>query len=394
MGRQKIEIKRIESEEARQVCFSKRRAGLFKKANELSVLCGAELALIVFSPAGKPFSFGHPSVDSIVDRFLSRGPTPPPPPHPHPLHAAAASADRRMLVPAPASAVHELDREYSELAERLEAERRRREALEAALRGQRGAAAHLLNANVEELGLAELERLQGALESLRWDAARRVDQLVIEAQTRSLVLAGDAGGSGFVSTAEGTIVIPPHEDADLEEKEKRRRGRGSPHLPPSSPPTCHLPSTAIAATLSLGHLTRRPSLPSYAFPPPSLHHPPLLPASAASAAAPSSPAPAVGQRRLSRSLLPPTIVVLPHASRRHLCRRLAPPQPLPSSFPAAAAARSLPQPPLVDPAACQAPTSSSSPNPVARRNPLPLLVVSISITIVPPLRRKLMPLTR
>ncbi|KAJ8467243.1 hypothetical protein OPV22_029795 [Ensete ventricosum] len=210
MGRQKIEIKRIESEEARQVCFSKRRAGLFKKANELSVLCGAELALIVFSPAGKPFSFGHPSVDSIVDRFLSRGPTPPPHPHPLALHGAAASADRRMLVPAPTSAVHELDREYSELAERLEAERRRREALEAALRGQRGAAAHLLNANVEELGLAELERLQGALESLRWDAARRVDQLVIEAQTRSLVLAGDAGGSGFVSTAEGTIVIPPH----------------------------------------------------------------------------------------------------------------------------------------------------------------------------------------
>ncbi|CAL9037642.1 unnamed protein product [Musa banksii] len=214
MGRQKIEIKRIESEEARQVCFSKRRAGLFKKANELSVLCGAELALIVFSPAGKPFSFGHPSVDSIVDRFLSRGPAPAPPPHPHPLplppHAAAASADRRMLVPARASAVHELDRQYSELTERLEAERRRREALEAALRGQRGAAAHLLNANVEELGLAELEQLQGALESLRWDAARRVDRLVFEAQTRSLVMAGDAGGSGFVPTAEGSMVIPPH----------------------------------------------------------------------------------------------------------------------------------------------------------------------------------------
>ncbi|CAD5163487.1 unnamed protein product [Musa acuminata subsp. malaccensis] len=216
MGRQKIEIKRIESEEARQVCFSKRRAGLFKKANELSVLCGAELALIVFSPAGKPFSFGHPSVDSIVDRFLSRGPAPAPPPPPHPLplplppHAAAASADRRMLVPARPSAVHELDRQYSELTERLEAERRRREALEAALRGQRGAAAHLLNANVEELGLAELEQLQGSLESLRWDAARRVDQLVFEAQTRSLVMAGDAGGSGFVATAEGSMVIPPH----------------------------------------------------------------------------------------------------------------------------------------------------------------------------------------
>nr|AIZ95393.1 MADS47 [Erycina pusilla] len=70
MGRQKIAIKRIESEEARQVCFSKRRAGLFKKATELSILCGAEIGIVVFSPAGKPFSFGHPSLDYITRRFV------------------------------------------------------------------------------------------------------------------------------------------------------------------------------------------------------------------------------------------------------------------------------------------------------------------------------------
>ncbi|CAL9070019.1 unnamed protein product, partial [Musa banksii] len=33
-----------------------RRAGLSKKVKELSLLCGAELALIVFSPACNPFS--------------------------------------------------------------------------------------------------------------------------------------------------------------------------------------------------------------------------------------------------------------------------------------------------------------------------------------------------
>ncbi|RWW61875.1 hypothetical protein BHE74_00031018 [Ensete ventricosum] len=61
--------------------------------------------------------------------------------------------------------------------------------------------------------------------------------------------------------------------------EKIRRRRGSPHLPPSSPPTCYLPSIAIVATLSLGHLCCWPA-------PPLLSHlPPLLlpPASAASA---------------------------------------------------------------------------------------------------------------
>ncbi|RRT77679.1 hypothetical protein B296_00000851 [Ensete ventricosum] len=47
-----------------------------------------------------------------------------------------------------------------------------------------------------------------------------------------------------------------------------------------------------------------------------------------------------------------------------------------------------PQPPLVGPCCLldpAAPTFSSSPDPVAHRNPLPLLVVSISTTIAPPL---------
>ncbi|KAG6508867.1 agamous-like MADS-box protein AGL61 [Zingiber officinale] len=201
LGRQKIEIKRIEREEARQVCFSKRRAGLFKKANELSVLCGANLAVVVFSPAGKPFSFGHPSVDSVLDRFFSPSadPTPPPPPSFHDPRAMTAAAS---LVP-------ELNRQYVELAERLEGELRRKETLEAVLRAQRGDFARLMQSNVEELGMAGLERLQEALVRLRWDAAMRVYQLQIEAQTRSLTLARDIGsvgggaylGGGFIAAA-------------------------------------------------------------------------------------------------------------------------------------------------------------------------------------------------
>ncbi|KAF3509822.1 hypothetical protein F2Q69_00000553 [Brassica cretica] len=57
MGRGKIEIKRIENANSRQVTFSKRRAGLHKKAHELSVLCDAEVAVIVFSKSGKLFEF-------------------------------------------------------------------------------------------------------------------------------------------------------------------------------------------------------------------------------------------------------------------------------------------------------------------------------------------------
>ncbi|KAL2342565.1 hypothetical protein Fmac_003850 [Flemingia macrophylla] len=72
MGRRKIEIVKVMDPNTRQVTFSKRRTGLFKKANELSILCGAEIAIIVFSPGNKPYSFGHPSVDVVAAKFLQQ----------------------------------------------------------------------------------------------------------------------------------------------------------------------------------------------------------------------------------------------------------------------------------------------------------------------------------
>ncbi|XP_073310890.1 MADS-box protein JOINTLESS-like isoform X2 [Primulina huaijiensis] len=68
MVRQKIEIKRIDNLTARQVTFSKRRRGLFKKAQELSTLCDAELGLIVFSATGKLFSFSSSSMTQLIQR--------------------------------------------------------------------------------------------------------------------------------------------------------------------------------------------------------------------------------------------------------------------------------------------------------------------------------------
>ncbi|KAF2534475.1 hypothetical protein F2Q70_00032933 [Brassica cretica] len=57
MVRGKTEIKRIENATSRQVTFSKRRNGLLKKAFELSVLCDAEVGLIIFSPRSKLYEF-------------------------------------------------------------------------------------------------------------------------------------------------------------------------------------------------------------------------------------------------------------------------------------------------------------------------------------------------
>lgn len=68
MAREKIQIKKIDNATARQVTFSKRRRGLFKKAEELSVLCDADVALVIFSSTGKLFDYASSSMKEILER--------------------------------------------------------------------------------------------------------------------------------------------------------------------------------------------------------------------------------------------------------------------------------------------------------------------------------------
>ncbi|XP_028769047.1 MADS-box protein SOC1 isoform X1 [Neltuma alba] len=70
MVRGKTQMKRIENATSRQVTFSKRRNGLLKKAFELSVLCDAEVALIIFSPRGKLYEFASSSsLHETIERY-------------------------------------------------------------------------------------------------------------------------------------------------------------------------------------------------------------------------------------------------------------------------------------------------------------------------------------
>ncbi|XP_008438119.1 MADS-box protein SOC1-like isoform X2 [Cucumis melo] len=70
MVRGKTQMRRIENATSRQVTFSKRRNGLLKKAFELSVLCDAEIALIIFSSRGKLYEFSSSSMQATVERYL------------------------------------------------------------------------------------------------------------------------------------------------------------------------------------------------------------------------------------------------------------------------------------------------------------------------------------
>ncbi|XP_052190649.1 MADS-box protein JOINTLESS-like [Diospyros lotus] len=69
MAREKIQIRKIDNATARQVTFSKRRRGLFKKAEELSILCDADVALIIFSATGKLFQYSSSSMKEILEKY-------------------------------------------------------------------------------------------------------------------------------------------------------------------------------------------------------------------------------------------------------------------------------------------------------------------------------------
>ncbi|KAL2522359.1 Floral homeotic protein APETALA 3 [Forsythia ovata] len=71
MGGGKIEIKKIEKQANRQVTYSKRRNGLFKKAHELSVLCDAKVSIIMISSSHKLHQYITPttSTKQLLDQY-------------------------------------------------------------------------------------------------------------------------------------------------------------------------------------------------------------------------------------------------------------------------------------------------------------------------------------
>jgi SRF-type transcription factor (DNA-binding and dimerisation domain) len=66
MGRGKIEIKKIENTTSRQVTYSKRRSGILKKARELTVLCDAQISIIMFSNTNKHYEYCSPSTELVA----------------------------------------------------------------------------------------------------------------------------------------------------------------------------------------------------------------------------------------------------------------------------------------------------------------------------------------
>ncbi|KAL0300600.1 UNVERIFIED_CONTAM: Agamous-like MADS-box protein [Sesamum radiatum] len=162
MGRRKIEIKKIEKKTSLQVTFSKRRTGLFRKASELSVLCGAEIAILIQSPAGKIFSFGNPSVESVLGRFQTGGSLAPP-------RRNGGIGENRIG-------------ECAEEVRRLEGEKE----MEKSVKEKEKERELWWDEPFESMELDELEEYAKALEGLRDNVLHRVEEM--EKQKQKLII--------------------------------------------------------------------------------------------------------------------------------------------------------------------------------------------------------------
>ncbi|KAH7850808.1 hypothetical protein Vadar_003248 [Vaccinium darrowii] len=197
-GRRKVNMAKMENKSNLQVTFSKRRSGLFKKASELVTLCGIDMALIVFSPGDKAFSFGHPSVDNIIDRFLTQTL---PPPNPTDNIVVAQQNENVSLLNMQLTNAHAM----------LEAERRSHlEIDDARVVGQ---SQHRWEAPLEELSHDELLEFKSAMATLKVNVEKEVERLMQEQQQSLSSFGGGIGGALAFSSGpsffEASSSVPP-----------------------------------------------------------------------------------------------------------------------------------------------------------------------------------------
>uniref|UniRef100_M1D9Z0 Mads box protein n=1 Tax=Solanum tuberosum TaxID=4113 RepID=M1D9Z0_SOLTU len=158
-GRQRVDMVKMKNARNLGVTFSKRRAGLFKQANELCMLCGAEIAIVVFSPDSKVYSFGHPSVDTLMERFLGRNPPPP-----------NNDVHNQQIVACREAGIREVNTKLMNLKGVLQMEKNRGESHQEIMKR---ANSLWWKYHMEELDLFQLQHLKKALEILKQKDEKR-----------------------------------------------------------------------------------------------------------------------------------------------------------------------------------------------------------------------------
>ncbi|CAJ2668491.1 agamous-like MADS-box protein AGL61 [Trifolium pratense] len=170
LGRQKIPIEKIPKKSHLQVTFSKRRSGLFKKASELCTLCGVDIGIVVFSPANKAFSFGHPEVESIIDRYLSRNPP-------------QESSSNQIVQAHRNSNVRDLNMQLTQLLSHLEIEKKQGEEIDHVRKARQ--MQFWWEGPIDELGLNELLQLKVSIEDLKKNLGKIASKCMMEQSNMS-----------------------------------------------------------------------------------------------------------------------------------------------------------------------------------------------------------------
>ncbi|KAF6161624.1 hypothetical protein GIB67_002920 [Kingdonia uniflora] len=165
-GRKKINIERIENTGNRQVTFSKRRQGLFKKAGELTTLCGGEIAVITFSPGDKAYSFGNPSVEHVVESLLY------PDNYTSPMQVRVGEDGLR----------RKEQQELDEFQRQLEAEKRRTKRSEQMKSGNKFWWEMPIE-SINNMGMEELEKMRGALKELKLNVDKKAEEKMMKEST-------------------------------------------------------------------------------------------------------------------------------------------------------------------------------------------------------------------
>ncbi|XWS41709.1 hypothetical protein CRYUN_Cryun17cG0106100 [Craigia yunnanensis] len=184
-GRRRIQIWMIQGADVRPVAFSKRRSGFFKKVSELCTLCAAEIALVVFPPGGKAFSFGHPAVDIIMIRLSNCG---------KPDFDAIRRAEEQEAT------LCRLNKEYSDVLEKLEAEKIRVERLKQMSMKSQSQGQGLVDRPLDELNDEELLTLKSMMDEFKEKLRKRMQELSVETVASTPLLAGESNASPSGST--------------------------------------------------------------------------------------------------------------------------------------------------------------------------------------------------
>ncbi|XP_044354748.1 agamous-like MADS-box protein AGL29 [Triticum aestivum] len=174
-GRKKTVIRRIEQDDAPHVQFSNGRMGFFSKASNLAVLTGAQVAALTSSPGGNAFSFDHPSVDPVVERFLVG-------------ESAGAGASEEVSA-GEDQKLEKLHQEFNELRKELVEVKKRteREEVTAKLHDAGEPIAAWVDPNVRDMGDEDMAAFFVALMQVKDIASERANQVPLHVDEEGAV---------------------------------------------------------------------------------------------------------------------------------------------------------------------------------------------------------------